>query len=84
MKTVHEEQKQFKCSYCEMSFTRSKHIKKCFMFGALYMYIMAIRVVKFSKLERFLPKNQHNQWKFLNFENWVNGEVSKIGHHFRK
>ena len=29
------------------------------------------------KLERFLPKNQHNQRKFLNFENWTNGEVSK-------
>ena len=25
-----------------------------------------------------------NQRKLLNFENWVNGEVSKIGHHFRK
>ena len=36
------------------------------------------------KLERFLPKNQHTQRKLLNFENWVNGEVSKIGHHFRK
>ena len=43
--------------------------------------IMAIRVVEFSsggtKLERFLPKNQHTQRKLLNFENWVNGEVSK-------
>ena len=37
-----------------------------------------------TKLERFLPKNQHVQRKLLNFENWVNGEVSKIGHHFRK
>ena len=37
-----------------------------------------------TKLERFLPKNQHIQRKLLNFENWVNGEVSKIGHHFRK
>ena len=39
---------------------------------------MAIRVVEFSsggiKLERFLPKNQHIQRKFLNFENWTNGE----------
>ena len=35
-----------------------------------------------TKLERFLPKNQHVQRKLLNFENWVNGEVSKIGHHF--
>ena len=42
---------------------------------------MAIRVVEFS---RFLPKNQHTERKLLNFENWVNGEVSKIGHHFRK
>ena len=31
-----------------------------------------------TKLERFLPKNQHTERKFLNFENWVNGEVSKI------
>ena len=27
--------------------------------------------------ERFLPKNQHTQRKLLNFENWVNGELSK-------
>ena len=31
-----------------------------------------------TKLERFLPKNQHTPWKLLNFENWVNGEVSKV------
>ena len=37
-----------------------------------------------SKLERFLPKNQHTQRKLLNFENWVSGELSKIGHHFSK
>ena len=30
-----------------------------------------------TKLERFLPKNQHTQRKLLNFETWVNGEVSK-------
>ena len=30
-----------------------------------------------TKLERFLPKNQHTQRKPLNFEDWVNGEVSK-------
>ena len=30
-----------------------------------------------TKLERFLPKNQHTQRKLFNFENWVNGEVSK-------
>ena len=27
-----------------------------------------------TKLERFLHKNQHTQWKFSNFENWTNGE----------
>ena len=37
-----------------------------------------------TKLERFLPKNQHTQRKLLNFENWVSGEVSKIGRHFSK
>ena len=36
-----------------------------------------------TKLERFLPKNEHTKKELLNFENWVNGEVSKIGHHFR-
>ena len=25
-----------------------------------------------TKLERFLPKNQHTERKFLNFENWIN------------
>ena len=35
-----------------------------------------------TKLERCLPKNQHNQRKFLNFENWCSGKLSKIGHHY--
>ena len=35
-----------------------------------------------TRLERFLPKNQRTQRKLLNSENWVNGEVSKIEHHF--
>ena len=47
---------------------------------------MAISVMEFqvrdTKLERFRPKNQHNQRKLLNFENWGNGELTKIGHHF--
>ena len=50
------------------------------------VYIMAIRVVEFSSgdtnLERFLHKNLHTQRKLLNFELWINGELSKIGHHF--
>ena len=28
----------------------------------------------YTKLERFLHKNQHTQRKLLNFENWTNGE----------
>ena len=36
-----------------------------------------------TKLERFLPKNQHTQRKLLNFESWISGEVSKIRHHFK-
>ena len=39
------------------------------------------RIVEFSsggtKLERFLPKNQHTQRKLLNFENWCSGKLSK-------
>ena len=31
-----------------------------------------------TKLERFLPKNQHTQRKLLNFENWVNGRCQKV------
>ena len=31
-----------------------------------------------------MPKNQHTQRKLLNFANWWSGELSKIGHHFRK
>ena len=30
-----------------------------------------------TKLERFLPKNQHAQRELLNFENWCNGELSE-------
>ena len=36
-----------------------------------------------TKLERFLPKNQHTQSKLLNFENRVNGKMSKIELHTR-
>ena len=30
-----------------------------------------------TKLERFLPNNQLTQKKLLNFEFWINGELSK-------
>jgi hypothetical protein len=43
-----------------------------------YMYtIWQYRLLSFqtrgTKLERFLPKNQHTQRKLLNFENWNSG-----------
>ena len=36
-----------------------------------------------TKLKRFLHTNQHTQRKLLNFEFWINGELSKIGHHLK-
>ena len=46
---------------------------------------MAIRVVEFSdgvtKLEILLHIDQHTHRKLLNFEFWINGELSKIGRH---
>ena len=32
------------------------------------------RGMRYTKLERFLHKNQYTQRKLLNFENWTNGE----------
>ena len=32
-----------------------------------------------TRLEIFLPKNQHTQMKLLNFENCYYGEVTKMG-----
>ena len=32
----------------------------------------------YTKLKRFLHKNQHSQRKLLNFEFWINGELSKV------
>ena len=48
---------------------------------SMMMMIMAIWDWYFqmgdTKLEINLHKNQHTQWKFLNFEFWINGELSK-------
>ena len=35
-----------------------------------------------TKLERFLSKNHRTQSKSLNFVNWFNSKLSKVGHHF--
>ena len=50
---------------------------------ALIRTAMVLQVVEFSgewvgtKLERFLPRNQHTNRKLLNFENWSNGGPSR-------
>ena len=47
------------------------------LLGALWQYGLWSFQAGGTKLERFLPNNQHTQRDVLNFENWVNGEVSK-------
>ena len=58
--------------------------KKNILFWALGS--MAIQVVEFSSggtiLEIFLHKNQQNKRKSFYFDFWINGELSKMGHHF--
>ena len=51
---------------------------------ALWQYGLLRFQARDTKLERFLAKNQHTQRKGSNLENWCSGELSKIGHHFRK
>ena len=47
---------------------------------------MEIQVVEFqeggTKLERFLPQNQHTQRKLFNFENWISGGLMKYYQNF--
>ena len=52
-----------------------------------YILSMVIRVVEFSsggyKIRKFLALlGKKLKGKFMNFENWCNGELSKIGYHF--
>ena len=42
--------------------------------AAVWQYGLWSFQTGYVKLERFLPKNQHTQRKFLNFENWTNRE----------
>ena len=56
----------------------------CYVLSIIVIYRLLSFQAGGKKLERFLPKNQHTQRKLLNFENWCNGVVSKIGHCFRK
>ena len=50
---------------------------------------LAIPVMEFFKggiqnQKDFLLKINCSQMKLLNFENWSSGELSKIGHNFRR
>ena len=46
--------------------------------GTIWHYRLWSFQERDTKLERFLPKNQHTQRKFLNFENWNNGGLKKF------
>ena len=39
-------------------------------------------LLQLYKNRKLLHKNQHTQSELLDFEFWINGELSKIGHHF--
>ena len=43
--------------------------------GGLWQYRLWSYQTGGTKLERFLPKNEHTQRLLLNFENWISGEV---------
>ena len=45
---------------------------------ALWQYGLWSFQTGYTKLERFLHKNQQNLWKLLNFENWTYGEPQKF------
>ena len=44
---------------------------------ALWQYGSWSFQTRSTKLERFLPKNQHTQRKLLNFENWISGGLGR-------
>ena len=49
---------------------------------------MALPVMEFQvqghKIRKIFALKSTYSRKLLNFENWVSGEVSKIGHHFSR
>ena len=47
--------------------------------SSLWQYGLSRFQAGYTKLEIFLPKNQHTQRKLLNFENWVHGRCQKLG-----
>ena len=68
---------QMKFKSCSYSNKWVKLIETTLGTWWIWQYGLSSFQAGYTKLERFLPKNQHTQRKALNFENWVNGEVSK-------
>ena len=69
-----------------LSSINTENMVRCFSFvkndtALMYSTLWQYRLSRFqaggTKLERFLPNNQHTTRKLLNFENCCNGEVSK-------
>ena len=54
------------------------------MYSMTYINNMVVCKQGVQDWKHFCKKNQYPRGKVLNFENWYNGEVSKIGHYFRK
>jgi hypothetical protein len=46
--------------------------------SSIWQYGLWSFQTEYTKLERFLHKNQHTQRKLLNFENWTNGEPQQL------
>ena len=69
-------------NYEFLYFAKTNHngiMKKstCYLDSPLWQYGLWRFQRGGTKLERFLPKNQHTQGKLLDFENWVNETRSK-------
>ena len=67
-----------KLTICQSPRVASQKWQKNVPAPSLWYYGLSSFHAGGTKLEIFLPKNQHTQRKLLNFENWVNGEVSKL------
>ena len=50
-------------------------VRKKYVICTLWQYGLWSFQTRGTKLERFLPKNQHTQRKLLNFENWISGSL---------
>ena len=80
--TINEKQSNIKIRCGGILTIIQKFVSFDFMHKTYSIIIMAIRggVLKrgVPNKKDFFPKNQHTQKKLLNFEKWVNGEVSVL------